>query len=111
MNPTMLLLTVLGVVLAVLAGTCLTLWLCLSVVERTISRITASWTQSADLMLARLLNQSTVGPPEVPETPQSEGFYTQSMESDPEDLPPWAVGMTDEDLRDGVDPWTGRPLR
>jgi hypothetical protein len=93
--------TLLGALL-VLAGTCLSLWLCLRTVERFAQRLTNMVNQT-------IRETSRMISPEQP--PEPARRLAPVVELDPKDeLPPWAVGMTEEDLRAGVDPMTGRPL-
>jgi hypothetical protein len=91
-----------GALLA-LAGTCLSLWLCLRTVERFAQRLTNMVNQTVR-ETTRMLSPEQAQPTRLHPT-------APAVELDPKDeLPPWAVGMTEDDLRAGVDPMTGRPL-
>lgn len=105
-----------GNVLLLVVGLCLgmflSLWLSSRAVERLLSKLT-ELTNSVVRETAVAMN-----PPPIEATMQPNLYQQMSLaDIDPDNLEPdvsqlpWAVGMTPEDLRAGIDPWTGRPLR
>lgn len=89
-------------------GTCLSLWLSSRVVERLLTKLTELTNQ--------VVRETAVAINPPPQQPISQPAMYQTAELpndiDPDEMPPWASpGMTWDDLREGIDPLTGRPLR
>ena len=99
-----------GVALAVgvSIGMFLSLWLSSRVVERLLSKLTSLTNE-----VVRETGKAMNPPPEQAVT--QPGMYSTAAlpnDIDPDsEMPPWAMGMTWDDLRKGTDPWGDRPLR
>lgn len=93
---------VLMVVTILTGGIFLSLWLVWSLLERQ--------NEANRAFLANVLDR-TLGPTEQEQSrpvPPEVAYQTDLTEDT--DLPVWAIGMTQEDLDQGIDPLTGRPL-
>ncbi len=97
-----------ALVAAVLTGgISLSLWLVLLLLERLVTKQTRL--QQETLEATVRVAERLLYPMSSVESPVTETVVEMDL-TEPEDLPVWAMGMTREDLEEGIDPVTGRPL-